>query len=157
MRWPYLTNFISNLWLSSLNSYSEEQNFFFIRIFWPFLEGFDMSCLPELGVSRQYDDLLTTRPFDSSSANHLLNFSLISVTIFWPCFLAYYVSDLVPLASAMWTSPNAPDPIFSSNLRRSRGNSHSEPYGRSLLCSNSVLLSSSWNNKVWVNAEWYNI
>ena len=28
------------------------------------LEGFDMSCLPELGVSRKYDDLLNTRPFD---------------------------------------------------------------------------------------------
>ena len=28
----------------------------------PVLEGFDMSCLPELGVSRQEDDLLTTRP-----------------------------------------------------------------------------------------------
>ena len=38
------------------------------------LEGFDMSCLPKLGVSRQYDDLLTTR-FDSSSGSHLLNFS----------------------------------------------------------------------------------
>ena len=36
------------------------------------LEEFDMSCLPELGVSRQYDDLLTTRPFDSSSDSHLV-------------------------------------------------------------------------------------
>ena len=35
------------------------------------LEGFDMSCLPELGVSRQYDDVLTTRPFDYSLGSHL--------------------------------------------------------------------------------------
>ena len=35
-----------------------------------------MSCLPELWVSRQYDDLLTTRPFDSSSGSHLFKLFL---------------------------------------------------------------------------------
>ena len=51
------------------------------------LEGFDMSCLPELRVSRQYDDLLTTRPFELLFRQSPLKLSVISGYMKFDIFL----------------------------------------------------------------------